>query len=145
MAYRPLNGGDRRSGLFRLKRIRHRLTCSTLPIVPPRDSCMLPMRPYWYAAQRMARWPYCSSRLRSHIAPSLLFSPPPTPPSRNIMLSHDSHDVLEGCDAQSTESSGPERSEHAVISTFDLFSIGGKCSRFLWLTLDIINYLLPIK
>ena len=107
MAYRPLN-----------------LTGSHGPITP----CMLPVRSCWYAAQRMARWPYSSSRLRSHIVP---FSPPP---SRTLTLSHDVPD-------SSDTESGVERPEHAVISTFDLFSIGGKCSRFLWLILEIVTCL----
>src|SRR5712691_5497621 len=89
---------------------------------------MLPIRSCWYAAQRMARWPYSPSQLRSNIVPFSL------PPSRNIALSHDVPD-------SSDTESGVERPEHAVISTFDLFSIGGKCPRFLWLTLEIMTCL----
>lgn len=48
-------------------------------------------------------------------------------PSRNFSIKTLSHDVHGNGDTESNVESGLERPEHAVISTFDLFSIGGEC------------------
>jgi hypothetical protein len=51
-----------------------------------------------------------------------LLSGPPS--SRNVSAL--SPDTRKDKDSESTLERGPERPEHAVISTFDLFSIGGE-------------------
>jgi hypothetical protein len=65
-----------------------------------------------------------TSRLRLRIAPPFNR----TLPSRtvNAGITTLSHNVHENGDSKSNVETGPERPEHAVISTFDLFSIGGK-------------------
>jgi len=63
---------------------------------------MLPWRPRW-------------------TAPWLQLKPPP---SRNVNGLSPSPDTREADGSESTLKGGPEKPEHAVISTFDLFSIG---------------------
>ncbi|KAF8479721.1 serine dehydratase beta chain-domain-containing protein [Russula ochroleuca] len=75
--------------------------------------------PCWIAARYIAHPPYPSLRLRSRIAHQLLSGPPS---SRNLNVR--SLHTCEDKDSEFTLERGPERPEHAVISTFDLFSIG---------------------
>ena len=76
--------------------------------------------PCWAALRHVRRSPYPSLRLSSRITHQSLSGPPL---SRNInTLSLDTRED------NNSEERGPERPEHAVISTFDLFSIGGECS-----------------
>jgi len=73
----------------------------------------------WIAVRHIALSPYSSLRLRSRITHQSL----PRPPlSRNI--NGPSHIARKDEDPVSGLERGPERPEHAVISTFDLFSIG---------------------
>jgi hypothetical protein len=83
---------------------------------------MLSFGSRWTPVRHLRRSSYASLRLSSpktHLLPSgpLL--------SRNINAL--SLDNRKGSDSDSSER-GPERPEHAVISTFDLFSIGGECT-----------------
>ncbi|KAH9993683.1 hypothetical protein BJV74DRAFT_363188 [Russula compacta] len=80
---------------------------------------MLSPRPCWTLARHIRRWPHPSPQLRSHILPSLLLR---SPPSRNVTAL--SLGSLEDNDTESSLERGPGKPEHAVISTFDLFSIG---------------------
>jgi hypothetical protein len=94
---------------------------------PSREYCMLPRRPCGSMILHISRWPYHASRLRLRLAAPL----PRSPPSRNLYarLSTLSHNVHETGDSKPSMETGLERPEHAVISTFDLFSIGGNCPK----------------
>ena len=77
---------------------------------------MILPRSLWIRARNITR-PLCLAPLK----PSLLR----TLPSRN--LSVQSLRPSEGNDHESTLETRQDKPEHAVISTFDLFSIGGQC------------------
>jgi hypothetical protein len=79
--------------------------------------------PCWIALRRTGRSPYPPLRLRSRITHQSLSGPPS---SRNLNAL--SPDASKDKGSEFTHESGPERPEHAVISTFDLFSIGGESS-----------------
>lgn len=79
--------------------------------------------PCWTAVRRIGRSPYPPVRLRSRITHQSLSGPPS---SRNFNAL--SPDACKDEGSEFTQERGPERPEHAVISTFDLFSIGGECS-----------------
>ncbi|KAI9511535.1 serine dehydratase alpha chain-domain-containing protein [Russula earlei] len=76
--------------------------------------------PRWTVLRHAARFPYPS---RSHVIPRFLSR---FPPSRNVSVPSLGAGHPEDNDTESSSERGPERPEHAVISTFDLFSIGGK-------------------
>ncbi|KAI0296015.1 serine dehydratase beta chain-domain-containing protein [Russula brevipes] len=82
---------------------------------------MLPWRPRWTAVRLITRRPYPSLQQRTHVPPWLHLKPPP---SRNVNGLSPSPDTREADGSESTLKGGPEKPEHAVISTFDLFSIG---------------------
>lgn len=91
----------------------------------PERTCMLSPRTCWTFSRHIARWPYPSPQLRTPIVPSLLLR---SPPSRNVTAL--SLGSLEGNDTESSLERGSGKPEHAVISAFDLFSIGGECPGF---------------
>lgn|SRR5712672_1401151 len=68
-------------------------------------------------------------RLRSYVTPRLLLT---SLSSRNVSVLSPDHLQVEdnASGAESNLEKGQERPEHAVISTFDLFSIGGECLQF---------------
>ena len=75
------------------------------------------------AVRHIRRSPHPSLRLSSRKTHQLRSGPPL---SRNINAL--SVSTRKDSDSESTLERGPERPEHAVISTFDLFSIGGECT-----------------
>jgi hypothetical protein len=86
---------------------------------------MLTFGPRWPAVRHLRRSPCTSLRLSSRKTHRLLSGPLL---SRNInALSLDDRNRKDS-DSESSLERGPERPEHAVISTFDLFSIGGECN-----------------
>ena len=84
---------------------------------------MLSFGPRWAAVRHLRRSLHTSLRLSSRKTHHL-----PSGPllSRNINAL--SLDNRKDSDSESSLERGPERPEHAVISTFDLFSIGGECN-----------------
>jgi hypothetical protein len=83
---------------------------------------MLSFGSCWKAVRHTERFlSYPSVRLRSRIAHQPLSGPPSSRNPSALSL-----DTRTDKDSESTRERGPERPEHAVISTFDLFSIGGE-------------------
>ena len=83
-------------------------------------SMLLP-RSFWVCVRDITR-PLCSPRSALHLPKRPLLR---TLPSRNLSVV--SLRASEGNDHESSLETDQDKPEHAVISTFDLFSIGGQC------------------